>query len=271
METSICLVCGIFHQDGKKDPKVHIHYGALSCMGCKAFFRRCVREKSTHTCKGTGNCEVGGKQRIKCKKCRYEKCLTIGMDPSLVLTDEADRLKFSRMSCRPSKQPSVERPTPILESNPVKVNDIGEKEEETDAIVCERIREKYVLAWSEVDIGQNVVTDITNLQQDPVSNSLKDESACFNDLLIAYQSQFRVFSRHIESFQSLKKEDQKILITRNESLVAHYCLARYLTATNGWDQLTWILGPYTPVLGTLLRLLLQQNSLSKQPLKCSRH
>ena len=41
-----------------------------------------------------GHCVILPKTKHICKKCRYDKCLVIGMDPSLVLTDEEKRIRF---------------------------------------------------------------------------------------------------------------------------------------------------------------------------------
>ncbi|KAL5105796.1 Thyroid hormone receptor alpha-B [Taenia crassiceps] len=79
-----CVVCG--------DNATGFHYRAMTCEGCKGFFRRSVQKKLEYTCKFNGNCSVGDKQnRNSCQKCRFERCLKGGMAMDLVL-DEDKRL-----------------------------------------------------------------------------------------------------------------------------------------------------------------------------------
>ncbi|GFR71482.1 nuclear receptor ROR-beta [Elysia marginata] len=87
----------LYHKDGQKGedksnvqeipcrvcsaPSSGFHFGALTCEGCKGFFRRMVneREPGTYTCGKGGKCEVNSMTRNMCKACRYAKCLMIGM------------------------------------------------------------------------------------------------------------------------------------------------------------------------------------------------
>ena len=64
------------------------HYGVQSCEGCKLFFRRSVREKSFPTpydkCLHSNNCNVDHTVDKKCRSCRLNKCLQVGMNPEKV-------------------------------------------------------------------------------------------------------------------------------------------------------------------------------------------
>uniref|UniRef100_A0AC34GHT3 Uncharacterized protein n=1 Tax=Panagrolaimus sp. ES5 TaxID=591445 RepID=A0AC34GHT3_9BILA len=75
-EKSLCLVC-----DG---PANGIHFKALSCAACNAFFRRSVAENRKYICREEGKCEINYKARCLCRACRLKKCLIIGMDPASV-------------------------------------------------------------------------------------------------------------------------------------------------------------------------------------------
>uniref|UniRef100_A0A5K3F6B1 Thyroid hormone receptor beta n=1 Tax=Mesocestoides corti TaxID=53468 RepID=A0A5K3F6B1_MESCO len=84
-----CVVCG--------DNATGFHYRAMTCEGCKGFFRRSVQKKLEYTCKFNGQCSVGDKQnRNSCQKCRFERCLKGGMAMDLVL-DEEKRLAKRRL------------------------------------------------------------------------------------------------------------------------------------------------------------------------------
>jgi len=63
------------------------HYNGTTCEGCKGFFRRIVINDVKYSCKtGKYNCLIQETNRRKCcKKCRYEKCLSIGMEREMCL------------------------------------------------------------------------------------------------------------------------------------------------------------------------------------------
>nr|AAR29359.1 thyroid hormone receptor beta [Schistosoma mansoni] len=84
-----CVVCG--------DNATGFHYRAMTCEGCKGFFRRSVQKKLIYTCKFQGRCSVSDKQnRNSCQKCRFDRCISGGMAKDLVL-DEDKRLAKRRL------------------------------------------------------------------------------------------------------------------------------------------------------------------------------
>ncbi|XP_022331995.2 nuclear receptor ROR-beta-like isoform X1 [Crassostrea virginica] len=68
-----CQVCNA--------PSSGFHFGALTCEGCKGFFRRIAKEKGSkpYRCSKSQNCVVTTGTRNLCRACRYQKCLDIGM------------------------------------------------------------------------------------------------------------------------------------------------------------------------------------------------
>jgi len=55
------------------------HYGAISCEGCKGFFKRSIRKQLGYACRGSKICEVTKHHRNRCQYCRLQKCLLMGM------------------------------------------------------------------------------------------------------------------------------------------------------------------------------------------------
>ncbi|XP_051525265.1 nuclear receptor subfamily 2 group C member 2-like isoform X2 [Myxocyprinus asiaticus] len=66
-----CVVCG--------DKASGRHYGAVSCEGCKGFFKRSVRKSLTYSCRSNQDCVVNKHHRNRCQFCRLRKCLEMGM------------------------------------------------------------------------------------------------------------------------------------------------------------------------------------------------
>ena len=76
LEKMDCKIC--------KSPKATIHnfYGATSvCHSCRGFFMRSVHSGLYKVfCQGhASKCQINSNNRKSCKKCRYEKCLEVGM------------------------------------------------------------------------------------------------------------------------------------------------------------------------------------------------
>ncbi|XP_043287582.1 probable nuclear hormone receptor HR3 isoform X3 [Venturia canescens] len=77
-----CKVCG--------DKSSGVHYGVITCEGCKGFFRRSQSAVVNYQCPRNKNCVVDRVNRNRCQYCRLQKCLRLGMS--------RDAVKFGRMS-----------------------------------------------------------------------------------------------------------------------------------------------------------------------------
>ena len=63
------------------------------------------------------------------------------------------------------------------------------------------------------------------------------------------------FARKSAYFLSLTENDKSLLMEKNSGLIAQYHIARYCGASNGLDQLIWILGSHLPHLCTYYYLV----------------
>ncbi|BFZ19193.1 hypothetical protein BsWGS_22232 [Bradybaena similaris] len=84
-----CAIC--------RDKSTGKHYGALSCDGCKGFFRRSVRRNHVYACRFSRNCVVDKDKRNQCRYCRLRKCFRAGMKKEAV-QNERDRISVRRTS-----------------------------------------------------------------------------------------------------------------------------------------------------------------------------
>uniref|UniRef100_A0A672PR21 RAR-related orphan receptor A, paralog a n=1 Tax=Sinocyclocheilus grahami TaxID=75366 RepID=A0A672PR21_SINGR len=66
-----CKICG--------DKSSGIHYGVITCEGCKGFFRRSQQSNAAYSCPRQKNCLIDRTSRNRCQHCRLQKCLTVGM------------------------------------------------------------------------------------------------------------------------------------------------------------------------------------------------
>lgn len=60
-------------------PKPGRHYGAVTCEGCKGFFKRSIRKNLVYSCRGTKDCVINKHHRNRCQYCRLQRCIAFGM------------------------------------------------------------------------------------------------------------------------------------------------------------------------------------------------
>lgn len=101
LTVELCVVCG--------DRASGRHYGAISCEGCKGFFKRSIRKQLGYQCRGAKNCEVTKHHRNRCQYCRLQKCLACGMRSDSVQHERkpiVDKKEFSSSPTLPTFNPS---------------------------------------------------------------------------------------------------------------------------------------------------------------------
>ena len=90
-----CRVCN-------DETNAYLKYGSYTCLACKAFFRRHVRQlkdkrnankAKLYRCKfDDESCIITRETRSMCSYCRYKKCIAIGMKGYLVM-NEGERIE----------------------------------------------------------------------------------------------------------------------------------------------------------------------------------
>ncbi|CCD66530.1 Nuclear hormone receptor family member nhr-42 [Caenorhabditis elegans] len=106
-----CLICG--------DSADSLHFGALSCRACAAFFRRKVAGRRNIFRRCDRQCKVDTGMRKLCASCRYDKCLKVGMRESAVLSRLAKKnqnYKKSIVGSPDAYEPSTSTSDSVLEN-----------------------------------------------------------------------------------------------------------------------------------------------------------
>ncbi|XP_047740851.1 ecdysone receptor isoform X2 [Hyalella azteca] len=106
-QEDLCLVCG--------DRASGYHYNALTCEGCKGFFRRSITKKAVYTCKYGKQCEMDMYMRRKCQECRFKKCISVGMREECVIPEVQCKIKRDQKKARGSDK-SKDVPSPGADS-----------------------------------------------------------------------------------------------------------------------------------------------------------
>lgn len=204
-EEKLCLVCN--------DVSSGNHYGAITCEGCKGFFRRiiCHNNEGSYKCISSDNpnmCPItnDNTRRKCCKSCRFQKCLEIGMKAELCVKQDNKPKKRSRNGLE-----FVDETEPLFES-----------EEEIQAM-----REDIFKAFNS-SMTFKPLADHNFLFQ---PNDIKAFHLSLNQMKIYLSSKVRSFVSNVEVFRQLDIRIQTQLITESliEILVLMYVydLARF--------------------------------------------
>uniref|UniRef100_A0A672J2L7 Vitamin D receptor n=2 Tax=Salarias fasciatus TaxID=181472 RepID=A0A672J2L7_SALFA len=102
----ICGVCG--------DKATGFHFNAMTCEGCKGFFRRSMKRKASFTCPFNGSCTITKDNRRHCQACRLKRCIDIGMMKEFILTDEEVQRKKEMILKRKEEEAAREAMRPRL-------------------------------------------------------------------------------------------------------------------------------------------------------------
>uniref|UniRef100_A0A674PKJ7 Vitamin D receptor n=1 Tax=Takifugu rubripes TaxID=31033 RepID=A0A674PKJ7_TAKRU len=109
----ICGVCG--------DKATGFHFNAMTCEGCKGFFRRSMKRKASFTCPFNGSCTITKDNRRHCQACRLKRCIDIGMMKEFILTDEEVQRKKEMILKRKEEEAAREATKPRLNEEQARI------------------------------------------------------------------------------------------------------------------------------------------------------
>ncbi|XP_076360691.1 ecdysone receptor-like isoform X2 [Tachypleus tridentatus] len=213
-QEELCLVC--------EDRASGYHYNALTCEGCKGFFRRSITRNAVYQCKYGNTCVIDMYMRRKCQECRLKKCINVGMRPECVVPEHQCAIK------RESKKIQKEKDKPICTTR----DEVYEKSDRSNQVKPlkpsqEEIINKLVLFQEEFETPSE--EDLKKISTFPTGDSVEEELERFQhitEITILTVQLIVEFSKRVPWFDSLLREDQITLLKACSSEVMMLRTAR---------------------------------------------
>uniref|UniRef100_A0A8D0GDD6 Bile acid receptor n=1 Tax=Sphenodon punctatus TaxID=8508 RepID=A0A8D0GDD6_SPHPU len=195
----LCVVCG--------DKASVYHYNALTCEGCKGFFRRSITKNAVYKCKNGGNCEMDMYMRRKCQECRLRKCKQVGMLAECLLTEIQCKSKRLRKNVKqpPDQTANEENEGPDLKQVTSTSKLYREKVELTPE---QQTLLHYIMdSYHKQRIPQEVTKKL--LQED---FSAEENFLILTEMATSHVQVLVEFTKRLPGFQTLDHEDQIALL-----------------------------------------------------------
>ena len=111
--------------------------------------------------------------------------------------------------------------------------------------MVEQIRKDYLLAYTELNLTEDLIQDIVLCQLKPTDLILSQQKLIFKTTQ-TFKYLVDSFIRKNKVCQTFSPNDLKKLYEKNSEMFYQYMLARYFSAWTGLDQLSILLGPNAP-------------------------
>ncbi|XP_072511784.1 bile acid receptor isoform X1 [Notamacropus eugenii] len=199
----LCVVCG--------DKASGYHYNALTCEGCKGFFRRSITKNAVYKCKNGGNCEMDMYMRRKCQECRLRKCKQMGMLAECMYTGLLTEIQCKSKRLRKNMKPPSDRSA----NEDSEGSDLRQVTSTTKSY-----REKIELTPDQQNLLYYIMDAYSKqrMPQEITNKILKEEFSAEENFLILTEmatSHVQVlveFTKKLPGFQTLDHEDQIALL-----------------------------------------------------------
>uniref|UniRef100_A0A3P8SCL6 Nuclear receptor subfamily 1, group H, member 4 n=1 Tax=Amphiprion percula TaxID=161767 RepID=A0A3P8SCL6_AMPPE len=198
----LCVVCG--------DKASGYHYNALTCEGCKGFFRRSITKNAVYKCKSGGNCEMDMYMRRKCQECRLRKCKEMGMLAECLLTEIQCKSKRLRKNTKasPGQSPGDEAEGGDNADNKQVTSTTKLSKEKVEITKEQRALIKLIVdAYNRHQIPQDVAKKLLQEQYSVEENFLLLTEMATSQVQVLVE-----FTKSIPGFLSLDHEDQIALL-----------------------------------------------------------
>ncbi|KAF4072536.1 hypothetical protein AMELA_G00264150 [Ameiurus melas] len=220
-QDELCVVCG--------DKASGYHYNALTCEGCKGFFRRSVTKKAVYRCKSGGSCEMDMYMRRKCQDCRLRKCRAVGMLAECLLTEVQCQSKRLRKGAKHRGDSLL-----VLTAEDEESNESRNVSSTSRLTAAARVpsglsrEQKCVLNRIVEAYRRYRAQDGTHVRVSQGS-CLQDGTDRLTDLTPLEIERLLQFSKSIPGFELLDSADQSILLSSSSVEVMFLLLAQQFT------------------------------------------
>ena len=206
---SDCHVCG--------DKAIaHLHYGGICCYSCKAFFRRAVQngKDKGYKCKASHECSVSVETRRSCQKCRFEKCLSVGMTANWVLSDEQCQIRFGRGKI---KRKVVRPSTEESREPPAKLSHQDNLYSQHDSSLVQALMEVYEDSKEKISFSEANESMLRGISRHGGAYSASEMNEMVNTVI----KRNIYFMENIHHFSVLPHDDKRKLLTKNMTEICH--------------------------------------------------
>ncbi|XP_068897780.1 ecdysone receptor isoform X2 [Tenebrio molitor] len=222
-QEELCLVCG--------DRASGYHYNALTCEGCKGFFRRSITKNAVYQCKYGNNCEIDMYMRRKCQECRLKKCLSVGMRPECVVPEVQCAVKRKEKKAQKEK----DKPNSTTNGSPdvIKIEPELSDSEKTLTNGSNRIspeQEELIhrLVYFQNEYEHPSEEDVKRIINQPIDGEDQCEIRFrhITEITILTVQLIVEFAKRLPGFDKLLREDQIALLKACSSEVMMFRMAR---------------------------------------------
>ncbi|XP_070135085.1 ecdysone receptor isoform X3 [Drosophila bipectinata] len=251
VQEELCLVCG--------DRASGYHYNALTCEGCKGFFRRSVTKSAVYCCKFGRACEMDMYMRRKCQECRLKKCLAVGMRPECVVPENQCAMKRREKKAQKEKDKMTTSPSSQHGGNGGGLGGTHDivKKEILDLMICEapqhatipllpddilakcqarnippltynQLAVIYKLIWYQDGYEQPSEEDLKRIMSQPDENESQTDVSFrhITEITILTVQLIVEFAKGLPAFTKIPQEDQITLLKACSSEVMMLRMAR---------------------------------------------
>ncbi|XP_067209909.1 nuclear receptor subfamily 2 group C member 2-like isoform X2 [Linepithema humile] len=183
LSLELCVVCG--------DRASGRHYGAISCEGCKGFFKRSIRKQLGYQCRGSKSCEVTKHHRNRCQYCRLQKCLAMGMRSDSVQHERKPVLGDSAAAKVGNRNPRVKPEPQQSASEAAPAWDQSESPNMEDQSSDSDLSDAFTLARERLFIS-HAFESMAKLMDDTMNGSAEPEEEWTGQLISERNTLFKL-------------------------------------------------------------------------------